>query len=90
MAVVLGLAGLWYDNHEDMDFLNISKVNRRKFIKKQKPKTKTKRPYFQRFLIKLKLVFYRMSSGTAGRVVIKYLLFTQKHTGPRSKSRSPQ
>jgi hypothetical protein len=25
-----------------------------------------------------------MSSGTAGRVVINYLLFTQKHTGPRS------
>jgi len=70
MAVVLGLAGLWYDNHEDMDFQNISKVKTEIHKKrpnttknKEKTKTKTKRPYFQRFLIKLKLVFYRMSSG---------------------------
>jgi hypothetical protein len=26
MAVALGLARLWYDNHEDMDFQNTSKV----------------------------------------------------------------
>ena len=33
--------------------------------------------------IKLKLVFYRMSSGTAGRGVMKYLHFMHKHTSPR-------
>ena len=88
MAVVLGLAGLWYGNHEDMDFQDISKVKTE--IHKKKSQKQKQKGRFQGFLIKLKLVFYRMSSGTAGRVVIKYLLFTQKHTGPRSKSRSPQ
>jgi hypothetical protein len=33
MAVALGLARLWYDNHEDIDFQNTSKVKTGKFIK---------------------------------------------------------
>jgi hypothetical protein len=47
MAVVLGMARLWHDNHEDMDFRNISKVRMeihkkdRTRQKKEKEKIKT-------------------------------------------------
>jgi hypothetical protein len=41
MAVVLGLAGLWYGNHEDMDFLNISKVKTE--IHKKKTRNKSQK-----------------------------------------------
>jgi hypothetical protein len=50
MAVALGLANLWYDNHEDMDFQNTSKVkteihkkDRTRQIKKKKTKKKKKK-----------------------------------------------
>jgi hypothetical protein len=55
MAVALGLANLWYDNHEDMDFQNTSKVkteihkkDRTRQIKKTKKKKQEEQNNFSR------------------------------------------